>query len=105
MSGTPKTDEFIGWIRNQLDGAEDNAEYVLDQLGKHSRGLELELERVKRALGFEKAFQQQYLAERNRAWDGLEKARNIIVNTLYHYHGPEEVAMEKRQREQEQSGE
>ena len=43
MSDTPRTDEEMTRISSQFDGAEDDIEYAMDQMGIHARELEREL--------------------------------------------------------------
>lgn len=43
VSDTPRTDEEMKRISSQFDGEEDYIQYVMDQLGIHSRKLEREL--------------------------------------------------------------
>jgi len=47
MRDTPRTDAELKRICEQLDGGEDNAAYVLSQLGAHSCVLEREVERLR----------------------------------------------------------
>jgi hypothetical protein len=47
MSDTPRTDAELKRICEQLDGGEDNATYVLSQLGAHACMLEREVERLR----------------------------------------------------------
>jgi 5,10-methylenetetrahydrofolate reductase len=50
MSDTPRTDAELKRIADQLDGGEDNAAYVLSQLGAHACMLEREVERLRAEL-------------------------------------------------------
>jgi hypothetical protein len=47
MSDTPRTDAELKRIADQLDGGEDNAAYVLSQLGAYACMLEREIERLR----------------------------------------------------------
>ncbi len=49
MSDTPRTDAELKRVADQLDGGEDNAAYVMSQLGAHACMLEREVERLREA--------------------------------------------------------
>ena len=50
MSDTPRTNAELKRVADQLDGGEDNAAYVLSQLGAHACMLEREVERLRAEL-------------------------------------------------------